>query len=130
MKKRSLSLIVVGVLQALAIGAPPAHAAAIDIVWDAQGRYQRKDSVAPGKFVEVCAKLPRGQAVTWAFEADRALDFNVHYHVDKAVLFVTQLDAVARGGDTLRVQAEQAHCWMWGNKGAAPALLDLRLSRP
>ena len=40
-----------------------------------------------GKFVEICGKLPSGARVGWSFEAQEALDFNIHYHVGDKVEF-------------------------------------------
>ena len=49
------------------------------------GRFERSVIVAPGKFTEVCGKLPAGLIVAWNFEATVPLDFNVHHHFGSAV---------------------------------------------
>ena len=67
----------------------------VDIAWDADGRFERNVTVAPAKFAEVCGKLPAGLRVRWLFEASVPLDFNVHYHVGKEVVFPSKLAAVA-----------------------------------
>ena len=101
----------------------------VDIRWPGDGRYLHQASIAPGKFVELCGKLPAGLRVRWDFDADRPLDFNVHYHLGKQVMFPFKRSAVAQAGDTLDVQAEQDYCWMWTNKSAAPAALSVTLQR-
>ncbi len=109
--------------------ATSATAGVVDIAWNASGRFEHTLSVAPGKFAEVCGKLPAGLKVNWAFEASAPLDFNVHYHVDKDVVFPSKLTAVAAAKDTLETRIEQDYCWMWSNKSSAPATFTIRLQR-
>ena len=45
----------------------------------------------PRKFAEIYGSLDAGQTVKWAFEADRVLNFNFHYHVDKDVRYPAKL---------------------------------------
>jgi len=88
-----------------------------------------RGAIAAGKFVEVCGKLPAGLKVRWNFEAGAPLDFNVHFHVGKDVVFPSKLGAVATARDTLDTKIEQDYCWMWSNKSAAPATLTVNLQR-
>ena len=115
-------------LAALA-AAGSAHAAVIDLAFDAAGRFAHATPVAPGQFVEVCGKLARGQAVAWRYEADAPLDFNIHYHHGKKVVMPEQRQAEASAQGTLRVALAQDYCWMWSNKSGAPVPLRLNLSR-
>ncbi len=101
----------------------------VDIAWDANGRFERALTVAPGKFAELCAKLPAGLKLRWDFEASAPLDFNVHYHLGKAVVFPAKLAAVATAKGTLDTKTAQDYCWMWSNKSAAPATFTVRLQR-
>lgn len=101
----------------------------VDIAWDANARFERSVPVAPGKATEVCGKLPAGVAVRWEFEASAALDFNVHYHVSKDVVFPTRLAAVKAAKDTLDAKTPQDYCWTWSNQSAAPATVRLKLQR-
>lgn len=114
---------------ALALVSMGARADIVDIAWDPSGRFERSVNVAPGKFAEVCGKLPMGAKVRWDFEASVPLDFNVHYHVDKEVVFPSKLVAVSIAKDTLDAKIEQDYCWMWRNKSAAQATVMVRLQR-
>ena len=109
--------------------APVAHAEVVDIRWSGDGRFMHRGTIAAGKFVEVCGKLPAGLKVRWNFEAGAPLDFNVHFHVGKDVVFPSKLGAVATARDTLDTKIEQDYCWMWSNKSAAPATLTVNLQR-
>ena len=106
-----------------------AGADVIDIKWDAKGRFERSVNVAPGKFAEICGKLPAGLKVRWDFDAGLPLDFNVHYHVGKEVVFPSKLTAVAAAKDSLDTKIDQDYCWMWSNKSASTATVKVKLQR-
>ena len=114
---------------ALLPGAGPAANHIADITWSADGRFVHKTQVAAGKFVEVCGKLAAGDSVRWSFEAGAPLDFNIHYHVGKEVVFPVKLPQARAGRDTLKVEVPQDYCWMWTNKGTVPAGMTVELTR-
>jgi hypothetical protein len=117
------------IVTALLAGAPLARAEGVEIRWDAQGRFEHAAMVAPGQFAEVCGKLARAEAVAWSFESDQPLAFNIHYHQGKQVVTPEKRDAVSRADGRLEAALEQDYCWMWSNKSAVPAKLDLRLGK-
>ena len=114
---------------ALAAVTTPAWAEMVDIAWDADGRFERSVTVPNAKFAEFCGKLPAGLKVRWDFEASAPLDFNIHYHVGKDVVFPSKLSAAATAKDVLQTRIEQDYCWMWSNKTASAATLKLKLQR-
>ena len=79
----------------------------VDSTWDANGRFERRLTVAPGKFAELCGHLLAGAKVEWVFRASTPLDFNVHYHVGKEVIFPSKMAAVAVAKDTLHIGIKQ-----------------------
>jgi hypothetical protein len=116
---------------ALLLCLPLAAAAAqhiTDIAWS-DGTYRHAVTVAPGRFFEACGALGAGVTVRWQFEASAPLDFNIHYHEGKDVVYPARLPAVAQASDTLAVKLAQDYCWMWTNRGAASVKLELRLQR-
>ena len=64
----------------------------------------------------------------WSFEADRAVNFNVHNHVDKDVRYPAKKENVTRLQGILSVDAAGLH-WMWTNKTTAPTNLSVTLTR-
>ena len=117
-------------LAAIAAGTwSSAWADVVVIAWDGNGRFERSLNVAPAKFAEVCGRLPAGLKVRWDFEAGAPLDFNVHYHVGKEVVFALKLTAVAAARDVLDTKIDQDYCWMWSNKSASPATIMVKLQR-
>jgi hypothetical protein len=104
-----------------------AQAEVVDIVWQSEGRFDRSFTVAPGKFAELCGSLSPGQTVNWSFDADGALNFNIHYHAGKDVRYPKRLNQTYRSRGKLAVKSSQDYCWMWTNKSATPAQLAVRL---
>jgi len=101
----------------------------VPVEWDAAGQFSKQLAIAPGKFVEVCEKLPKGVKVTWSFEAATPLDFNIHYHEGQDVRYPAKRGQVAQDSGTLATTLEQDYCWMWTNKGPAEAALRLKLAK-
>ena len=101
----------------------------VDITWDTAGRFEHTLDVAPDKPVEVCGKLPARVKVRWDYRAGGPLDFNVHYHVGKTVVFPAKRAATATAQGTLGTKSEQDYCWMWTNTASEPAALTVRLQR-
>ena len=114
---------------AVAVIAIDARAELVEIAWDKAGRFETAVSVAPGKFAEVCGPLDRGQSVAWSFKADRPMNFNIHYHEGKQVVFPAKQDAAVDAQGKLDVSLSQDYCWMWTNKANAPIRLQLLLQK-
>ena len=117
------------ILAGLWASALSAQAEVVDIRWSGEGRFEHHATVAPAKFVELCGKLPAGLKVVWGFDAGAPLDFNIHYHVGKDVVYPSKLKAVATFSDTLHTQLDQDYCWMWTNKSQVAAKLSVKLQR-
>ena len=116
-------------LGALALAGQPALAEMVAVTWDAQGEFATSVAVKPAKFVELCEKLPAGAKVSWRFEADAALDFNLHFHEGQDVRDPVQQDQVAQAQGVFDAPRAQDYCWMWVNQGASPVTLALQLKR-
>jgi hypothetical protein len=121
--------ITLGIVLAAASVAVPARAELVPIVWDASGRYAGELSLPPGKFVELCEKLPTGAAVQWSFETAGPTNFNVHYHEGKEVRYPAKHDQVTKADGMLNAAIAQDYCWMWANKGPAAVSLKVQLKR-
>lgn len=111
------------------LGSAAARAEIIDIAWTEQGRFERRVTVPPGQFAEVCGKLARADAVAWRFDASGPLNFNIHYHEGKDVRYPERRDATARASGRLRAALDQDYCWMWTNQAGHPVNLQLLLER-
>ena len=114
---------------ALAVTSVVARAELLDIAWDKAGRFETVVSVAPGKFAEVCGKLAQGQSVKWSFKADKPMDFNIHYHEGKRVVFPAKQDAAIDAQGKLDVKLRRGYCWMWTSTMDVPVQIELHLQR-
>ena len=114
---------------AAAVIAIDARAELVEIAWDKAGRFETAVSVAPGKFAEVCGPLDRGLSVAWSFKADRPMNFNIHYHEGKQVVFPAKQDAAVDAQGKLDVSLSQDYCWMWANKSNTLVRLQLLLQK-
>lgn len=114
------------------VGLIATHASAADtiqLVWTPEGRFVQETTVAATKFVEVCGKLAAKTSVRWKFDATAPLDFNIHYHEGKKVLYPAKQEQVTQGSDVLAVKVDQTYCWMWTNKTTASATLKLEVQK-
>lgn len=119
-------LIPVAVLLALS---QVAVAELVPVQWDAAGHFSKEVPVQPGKFIEVCEKLPEGAKVDWSFMAAGPVDFNIHYHEGKEVRFPAKKAQVAQDEGALTTTLKQTYCWMWTNKGVTPLNLQFKLAK-
>ena len=105
-----------------------ASAEIVEIKW-AEGVFTHKASIAPKKFLEVCGKQKKGEAVNWTFNGTAPTDFNIHYHVGKDVSYPENRKGVASAEGSLVAPLDQDFCWMWTNRGAQPLDLELKLKQ-
>ncbi|MEO6280177.1 hypothetical protein [Roseateles sp.] len=115
-------------IAALAVCAQ-ARAQLIEIRFNEQGRFEHSAPVAPGKFVEICSKLSKGQVLPWSFKSDQPMQFNIHYHEDKKVEFPAKLQSATSAEAHLDVPADQHYCWMWANKGSSEVRLSFSVQK-
>jgi hypothetical protein len=114
---------------ALWLGAGTAGAEVIDLQWKDGGHFERSLTIAPGKFAEICGPLQPGQSIRWSFKADRAVNFNIHYHVGQDVRYPAKNDQIVSLQGDLAVDSKQDYCWMWVNKTATGTKLTVAMTR-
>ncbi len=114
---------------AAALGSATASSPLIDIQWTRQGSFEHESLLMPKAFVELCGKLTAGSAVAWRFDASGPVDFNIHYHQGKEVVYPERSAARSNGIGVLDAAVPQTYCWMWVNKGAEPVSMKAKLAR-
>ena len=95
------------VVLTVAVTAIDARGELVDIRWDSAGLFETTMKVAPGKFAEVCGQLAKDQLVAWSFKGDRPMNFNIHYHEGKQVVFPAKQDAAVDAQGKLDVSLGQ-----------------------
>ena len=114
---------------ALLLVATTARAEVVEITWGASGRFERVLDLAPAKFAEVCGRLTKGQSIAWSFKSGQPLNFNIHYHEGKNVVFPVKKDRTADLDGELQVGVDQDYCWMRENPGGAGTTFTVLLRR-
>lgn len=75
---------------------------------------------------EECARLAPGDRLSYSFEAQAPLHFNIHYHEGKTVVMPLSRDKVTSDRGEFRPLVEQEYCLMW-EAGVQGTLLDYRV---
>jgi hypothetical protein len=86
-------------------------------------------TVKPRGFAEECFKLPGGETIGYAFESSATMDFNIHFHRGKDVVYPVKVDAVRRADDRFTAPSAEEFCLMWTNGTAAMVTVKGALSR-
>jgi hypothetical protein len=107
----------------------PLKADVVDVVWSATGEFEHTANIAPHKLAELCVALRKGERVQWRFEAAAPLDFNVHFHVGRDVIYPIKHNAIAQAEGVLVAVQAQNYCWMWTNKTEQGSQLSVKLRK-
>jgi hypothetical protein len=114
---------------AAALAGAPARGEVVDLVFRDDGRFERSFALAPGKFAELCGRIGAGQAIDWSWQADAAVDFNIHFHVGKDVRYPARLTQRQEAQGELVADTTQDYCWMWNNRSSRSIGLRAGLRR-
>lgn len=127
-KPRQVAHLLPAFVLLVGIGAPSTSLASVrDIRFDQEKRHVMSETIAPGKALELCGEMQNGAHVGWRFDSDKALDFNIHFHVGKEVQYSNKLKARKNAAGRLDVNQDQTYCWMWSNRSLHQAKLSVTL---
>lgn len=114
-------------LFALACSVSNSQAEIISFKLDANLSFKTQLNIQPGKFSEVCGKLKKGNLIRWQFDSSALLDFNIHYHEGKEVIFPYKMNAIKSAKEEFLISRDQDYCWMWTNKSSEAVKLEMNL---
>ena len=114
-------------LFALACSVSTSQAELISFKLDANLSFKTQSNIQPGKFSEVCGKLKKGNLIRWQFDSSAPLDFNIHYHEGKEIIFPYKMNAIKSAKEELMISLDQDFCWMWTNKSGEAVKLEMNL---
>lgn len=83
-------------------------------------------AIAPYARHEACAQLLAGDRLDYRYESSAALDFEIHYDEDHAVLSPVVREQSTSDSGTFEVRAPRQYCLDW-QAGAAGAIITYRL---
>ena len=114
-------------LSALVFCSTTCKAEVISFKLEANPSFKTQVNIQPGKFSEVCGKLKKGNSIRWQFDSSAPLEFNIHYHEGKNVVFPYKMSAIKSGEEELLISLDQDYCWMWTNKSKEEVKLEMSL---
>jgi hypothetical protein len=114
-------------LSALVFFSTTCKAEVISFKLEANPSFKTQANIQPGKFSEVCGKLKKGNLIRWQFDSSAPLEFNIHYHEGKNVVFPYKMSAIKSGEEELLISLDQDYCWMWTNKSKEEVKLEMSL---
>lgn len=85
--------------------------------------------IAVGKFDEHCLKIGAGKSIRYKFVAGAPVDFNIHHHRGKEVLYPVRRDSIERGEGEFRAPSTDDFCLMWTNTGRAQVRVTGEVAR-
>ena len=84
----------------------------------------------PSQHYEVCLVMARNETITYTYQANQPLDFNIYYHKDDVVHFPVRNTGFLGLSDSFVAPAAQTYCLLWTNPQAVSATLSIRLEGP
>ena len=84
---------------------------------------QIETTIEPGKVHEKCLKLIPGQVLDYSFETSTPMDFNIHYHKFKEVIYPVHQKSIFRKKSLFNPEREEVYCMMWSNPSAQSIFL-------
>jgi hypothetical protein len=124
----TMSAAAVFAMSAAAVFAMSAAALATDIAWN-NDAFSATETIAPGKVVEKCGEVDSRTPIQWKFSADGALEFNIHRHEGKDVIYTNRSYNTRELRGTFKPNARYEWCWMWTNDTAKPVTLRIDMKR-
>ena len=87
---------------------------------------EREVSIEAGKMEEPCFALAMVDRLEYEFSSSEALDFNLHYHEDKAIFFPVEKKNLRGHQGVFVSTGSRQYCLMWTNRGESPVTLRYR----
>ena len=72
-------------------------------------------------------KIKKGNLIRWQFDSSAPLDFNIHYHEGKEIIFPYKMNNMKSAKEEFLISLDQDFCWMWTNKSGEAVKLEMNL---
>jgi hypothetical protein len=83
-------------------------------------------TLEPTRSHESCMHLEAGDKRRYQWKSDAPVDFNIHYHTDKDVVYAVKSSGMRADGGTFVAKTTAGYCWMWTARDK-PAKLEGRV---
>jgi hypothetical protein len=81
---------------------------------------KKSETIKASGIHEDCMELLPGQILEYSFEASKSLDFNIHYHEDREVVYGIKKNGISGDKGVFHSNKKQYYCLMWTNPGSEP----------
>jgi hypothetical protein len=78
----------------------------------------------------MCIEMTSQDELRYDFEADRPIDFDIHYHDGLTVHFPVRHPGIAAQAGRFVSEQDQSYCLMWLNRSLMEASLTYRVIGP
>ena len=79
--------------------------------------HERKEQpLRPAETHEACVRMQPGDRLEYAFSAQRAIDFDIHFHEGKAIVAPVTRENVASVKDAFDALDAHEYCMMWQSR--------------
>ena len=87
-------------------------------------------SLAPFEVQEVCFEMAALDEIQYDFEADRPVEFDIHYHEDFTIRFVAELNGITVNADKFVAEVGRSYCLRWANENLMRTSLTYQIVGP
>jgi hypothetical protein len=87
-------------------------------------------SMAPFEFQEVCFEMAALDEFQYDFEADRPVEFDIHYHEGFTIHFVAELSGITVNADKFVAEVGRSYCLRWTNENLMRTSLTYQIVGP
>jgi hypothetical protein len=84
-------------------------------------------SLAPFEFQEVCFEMAALDEIQYHFEANRPVEFDIHYHEGFAIHLVAELSGITVNADKFVADVGQSYCLRWANESLMTTSLTYQI---
>jgi hypothetical protein len=87
-------------------------------------------SLAPFEVQEVCFEMAALDEIQYDFEADRPVEFDIHYHEGFTIRFVAELNGITVNADKFVAEVGRSYCLRWANENLMRTSLTYQIVGP
>jgi len=87
-------------------------------------------SLAPFEFQEVCFEMAALDEIQYDFEADRPVEFDIHYHEGFTIHFIVELSGITVNVDKFVAEVGRSYCLRWANESLTRTSLTYLIIGP
>ncbi len=93
---------------------------------DAMAGDTMEGTVQMTKYFEDCMELLPGQKMEYSFETAKPVNFNIHYHEEKDIIYPISKEYISELEGIFHCEKKQYYCLMWTSPYSEPITLTYK----